>query len=170
VLRARDLRSNPRSAAGGRPDAEAATERLDAVRQAAEAAAALGIGATHAVVDDFDHQFAVPTPDNDAGRRRVGMLADVRQALADDVVRRDFKPFREAAVEGDSQLRRDWPKCDERLQRDRQPVRGDDRRVEPTGDGAELGERKANLPLRLVESFLGLRVVLETAPETTKVE
>ena len=58
------------------------------------------------------------------------VLADVREALADDVVRRHLDPLRQTPVERDRQSHRHGRTGGERLERDRQPMSADDRRMD----------------------------------------
>ena len=69
-------------------DPQLAVQRLDAVAQAAEAGAAIGVGATDAVVRDLDLDSAVGALDAHRGRVGAGMLDDVGERLGDGVVRR----------------------------------------------------------------------------------
>ena len=91
-----------RAAAARRPDPQPATERLDPVGQAAQAGAALAVGAAHPVVDDLDHERCRSTRSTSTvAELRVGVLADVREALGDDVVRGHLEPLGKPAVDRD---------------------------------------------------------------------
>src|SRR5207249_4123751 len=100
-LRARDLRLDARAPAAWRPDAKTAAQGLDPVGKPANPRAAFRIGAADAVVDDLHHE---PTPRHGNPHARVvrlRMLPDVREALGDDVVRRDLDPLGEPPLKVD---------------------------------------------------------------------
>ena len=78
-------------------DAQPAVERLDAVGQAAQPAAARVVGAADAVVGDLDRRAVAVAPHAHVGARRVGVLRDVRQRLAGDEVGRELDRLRQAA-------------------------------------------------------------------------
>jgi hypothetical protein len=63
---------------------QAPVERLDAVGQAAQAAAERLVGAADAVVGDIDPQLPALAPDVDRGGRRPRVLGDVGERLGGD--------------------------------------------------------------------------------------
>ena len=80
---------------------------LHAVREPFEPRAELGVGVLlGAVVDDLDDEQAVRPADLDAGRRRVCVLADVGQALRDEVEGGNFQRLGKLLVELDRELDR----------------------------------------------------------------
>ena len=100
-----------------------------------------------AVVDDLDRHLAARAAHDDRRRRRLGVLADVGQALGDEVVRRDLERLRQPlAAELDVELHRDRRARGELLQRDREAVAADHRRVQAARDLAQLLERGRDLP------------------------
>ena len=82
----------------GRPDAQPAAERLDAVGEAAQARAALGVGAADAVVGDLDDDLAVASRDVD--RRRLAPARACRRWRGSRrrVVRRDLERLGQAVA------------------------------------------------------------------------
>jgi hypothetical protein len=88
VVRHRDLRPQAGPAGGRGRDVEPPVEGLHAVGEAAQARAVGGVRAAGAVVGDVHDERLAGQPHVDDAPVRAGVLADVRQALADDVVRR----------------------------------------------------------------------------------
>ena len=88
----------------------------------------------------------------DGRRGRVGVLADVRDALADDVVRGDLDRLGQPSVDLDLQVQRDRGMGRELFERDRETVRAHDRGMDAAGDVAELGQRHRDLLSRLIEA------------------
>ena len=62
-------------------------ERLDAVDEPPQAAAADGVGATDAIVRDHDRKTRTVALDRDGHAARVGVLRHVRERLRGDVER-----------------------------------------------------------------------------------
>ena len=92
---------HPGAAADRRPDPQPAAERLDPIGEPAQAGSTFGVGATDTVVDDLDDErpcrgSPCVAGDEHRRRRRMRVLADVREALADDVVRGDLDRLRAA--------------------------------------------------------------------------
>src|SRR3954449_4031348 len=83
---ARDLGAQPRAAAGRAVERERAVEGGDAVGEAAQARAAVAVGAADAVVGHLDAHPAVLVTDRDLRAGRVGVLGHVLQALRGDEV------------------------------------------------------------------------------------
>ena len=88
----------------------------------------------------FDDDPAVGARDVDRGRRRVRVLADVRQALGDEVVRRHLERLGQPVVELDREPHGDRGVGRQGLQRDGQAVAADDGGVQPVRDVAQLLE------------------------------
>ncbi len=78
-------------APSGGPDLQAAVERLDPVGEAAQPGALLHVGAADAVVDDLHHDHAALPRHLDRHGLGLRVLADVGEALGDDVVRGDLE-------------------------------------------------------------------------------
>ena len=121
-----------------RPDAQPPAERLDAVGEAAQARAALGVGAADPVVDDLDDDLAVAAVTSTLAERGLRVLADVREALGDDVVGGHLERLGQPSVELDGRAGREQARARPALQRDGQAVAADDRRVHPARDVAQL--------------------------------
>src|SRR3954447_6191409 len=107
------------------------------------------VSATHAVVDDLDHDDIVVPGDLDAGSARVGMLADVRNALRDDIKRGHFDLLGQATIESDSQAQGDRRAGADRLQSARQTMPAQHGGMEAARNGAKLVERDSDLLSRL---------------------
>ena len=77
---------------------EAAVERLDAVSEPAQPRAACGVGATHPIIGDLDHDAGCGAPEAHSRRRRVGVLDHVGQCFGRDEVRREGDGLRQAGT------------------------------------------------------------------------
>src|SRR3954454_1963739 len=110
------------------------------------------VSASDTVVDDLDHDDIVVPGDLDAGSARVGMLADVRNALRDDIKRGHFDLLGQATIESDSKAQRDRRSGGDRLQSDLQTMPAQHGGMEAARDGAKLLERDSNLVSRLIET------------------
>src|SRR3954468_4705509 len=84
----RDLGTHARAVALRARDLQAAVERADAVGEPAQPRPALRVGAADPVGDDLDDEPPDLRPHADGRRRGLRVLADVREALGDDEVRR----------------------------------------------------------------------------------
>ena len=135
-----------------------AAERLDPVGEAAQARPLLGVGAADAVVDDLDRDATVRTADRHLDGRCVRVLGDVGQALADDVVGGDLDGLRQPPADIDGEPNGERRTCGHLLERDREPVAGDDRGMDPAREVAQLGEREIDLALRDVQLRPRIRV------------
>jgi hypothetical protein len=82
----RDLRPERRPLAGRRLHVEPPLERGEALAQAAESGAAVGVRSAPAVVRDLDGDRGVPPPDAHPDVAGAGVLRDVRERLGDDEV------------------------------------------------------------------------------------
>src|SRR4051794_23010664 len=71
-------------------DAQAAAERLDAVAEAAQAAASLRTGAADAVVGDRERRGVERALDADLDLAAIGVLGDVGERFRGDEVERDL--------------------------------------------------------------------------------
>src|SRR3954447_18970545 len=96
------------------------------------------VSATHAVVDDLDHDDIVVPGDLDAGSARVGMLADVRKALRDDIKRGNFDLLGQATIESESEAQWDRRTGGDRLQRHLQTMPAQHGGMEAAREGAKL--------------------------------
>ena len=79
---------------------------LHAIGETAQTGALLRVGATHAIVDDLDDDNAIAAADVDAHGRCSRVLADVGEALGDDLVGGYLDLLRQAAVEAHGQSHR----------------------------------------------------------------
>jgi hypothetical protein len=113
-----------------RPHSEASAERLDPIREAAQAGATLAVGAADAIVDHLDDELIGRVPDGDGAGRCLRVLRDVREALADNVVGSNFDRLRKPLFDVYAQPDWKWRPRSDLLQRHRQPVRGYNRRME----------------------------------------
>ena len=154
----------------GRPDAEPAAERLDAVGETAQTRTALAVGAADAVVDDLDDSPLSSGRPSTRRRRRLRVLADVGEALGHDVVRGHLERLGQAPVDLDREPNRHRRPGGELLERDRQPVTREHGRMEPARDGAQLLERHRDLALRLVQSLPRIGVVAQLLLEHAQLE
>jgi hypothetical protein len=133
-----ELYAEPCAAVARAVDGEPPIERRDAVREAAQPGAGRRVGASLAVVLDDDDQRTLRLAHTDCGTDRRGVLRDVVQRLADDVVR------------GDADVRVERRRRDVELDRDRRARRDDaERRGEPA-----LAERGRMDPLRELAELL----------------
>ena len=128
--------------------AQAAVERFDAIREPAEAGAARCVGAADAVVDDLDARVPVLPLDAHRHRRRLRVLRDVRQRLGDDEVRRRLDGWGQALLRHGGEVYRKRSPLGERLHRRAESAVGEDRRVDPARELAQLLERLRQLLVR----------------------
>src|SRR3954452_22050376 len=105
----------------------------------------LAVSASDTVVDDLDHQDIVVPGDVDAGSARVGMLADVRKALRDDIERGHLDLLGQATIESDREAQGDRRAGGDRLQSDLQTMPAQHGGMEAARNGAKLVERDSDL-------------------------
>ncbi|OLD99497.1 MAG: hypothetical protein AUG91_06665 [Actinobacteria bacterium 13_1_20CM_4_69_9] len=106
----------------------------------------------------------------DGCRACVRMLADVGDALRDDVVGGHLERLLEAVVDVDEQVDRDRRPCHHRLERHVQPVAAENRRMDSVRNVAELRERQRDLLPRLVEPRLRVRLGVELLLQHVELE
>ena len=95
--------------------------------------------------------------------RRAAVTHGVRQRLGDDEVRRRLHRRRRALVQLDVEPDRERRARDERRERRVEPAVGEDRRVEPAREVAQLGDRALELLVGVTHQharLLGLRLEL----------
>src|SRR6478735_8362605 len=143
-----------RAAARAVGDREAPAERLDAIRQPAQSGPGRGGSAAAPVAGDLDPQAARHALEPDLDARRVRVLDRVRDALGDDEVRARLDGLREALVRRADDPDRQRRAVGERPKRRRQPALGEDRRVQPAGELAQLLHRQGELVPRAGDELL----------------
>ena len=99
------------------------------------------VGSPDAVVANVDAKRAFACGHRDLHDRGAGVLGRVRERLRDDVVGRHLDRLRQAAVGATSSSTRNRRAARERLQRRLEPALGEDRRMDPERDLAEVVER-----------------------------
>jgi len=94
------------TAGDGRARPHDAAEGIDSVGESPQTRSFVGLSTTDSVIDDIEDQGGSGPADPDHRRRGMGMLVDIRQCLADDVVRGNLHGGRQSSIEVDRQL--DW--------------------------------------------------------------
>jgi pimeloyl-ACP methyl ester carboxylesterase len=149
----RDLGPQDRAVPCGAGHVEAPTERLDSIGESTKSAAYARVGAAHAIVRDFDHEAAVPQRDVDLCRGRLCVLAHVGESLGDDVIRRRLDRLRKVLRRTRRERHRNRRACGQRLERRREALVAQDRRMQPPRQLAQLGERQGELAIAALERF-----------------
>ena len=85
----------------------------------------------------------------------MGVLDDVRERLGDGVVRRRLHRLGRPLREGDVELDRERRSAASTSSAAPEPALGEDRRVDPLGELAQLGERLSELLQGLLEQLVG---------------
>ena len=143
---------------------------LDAIREPPETAASFGVRAADPVIGHLDHKSAVLPGDRHGGRARLSVLADIRQALRDHVVRGNLDRLIQASVEIGPQRDRDGGLRDQGVQRDLEAVAADHSRMEAAGNSPQLLERGGDLTPRLVDLRLGVGIISDALLQPLQVE
>src|SRR4051794_514512 len=128
------------------------------------------VSASDAVVGDLDHDDIFLPGDIDAGSARVGMLADVRKALRDDIKRSHFDLLGQAAIQSDSEAQGDRSAGGDRLQSDLQTMRAQHGGMESARNGAKLVERGSDLLSRLIETRARVLIASDLLLEQTELK
>ena len=101
---------------------------------------------------------------------RLRVLGDIGEALRDDVVRRNLERLGKPALDVDLQLHGHRGPRGELLERDCEPVAADDRRVQASGDLAQLCQRSRDLSPGPVDPRLDVRVAVDSPLEHAQLE
>ena len=137
-----------------------------AVDEPAQPGARVELDAADAVVRDLDERGPVVARDPHRRPRRLGVARDVGQRLRDDVVGDGLDVGREALAQRAFHVDGNGGAPGEARDGGREPLVGQDGRMDPAGKLAQLGRRLGETLDRLVEQARGgLGVVRELRPD-----
>jgi hypothetical protein len=120
---------------------DGAADCLGALLEAEQARTPRWVCPSHTVVAYGDAKGATPCLNQNANQRGVRILCRIRQGLRDDVVRGQLNLLGQTRVGAHRQLNRDRRTVGERLERRLESILGQDRRMNPMRDLAQLIEQ-----------------------------
>jgi hypothetical protein len=120
---------------------DGAADCLGTLREAEQARTPRRVCPSHTVVAYGNAKGATPRLNQNVNQRGVRILGRVRQRLRDDVVRGQLNLLGQTRVDAHLQLNRDRRTAGKRLERRLESILGQDRRMNPMRDLAQLIEQ-----------------------------